>query len=709
MVGRDRLGTAALFARPPRPEQFALLASACLALFLLAGSAHAQSYSGYITLEPIPAKVRTGETVTFSGQLITGQDSPVPGATVYIKDDVAFGSDTLVKTLVTGDDGRFSGTWTAQLRGSGAWDFYAAFDGSRQVGEARSPTQSVRVSSSYSADPAGGSDSKYRTSITLDAVPASAHAGDLVAFTGRLTAHGQPLAGATVNVYEDDPLQFDQLLGSGATGSEGTFSVTWRADTGLIETDFDVYASYAGDAVYEQSRTPNQTVGVHKIGGSITLDPLPSSANVGEAVTFSGTLKLDGYSQGAAVYIKDEDPFDADDLLATAYVKSDGSFSADWFADYVDLDGEADVYAVFEGNGYFHRLTTCDGGPTSSLGGACPYTRPLAVRDSVPAIQPYVYSGDEYMELLYSLDFYRSPHVAIVPSPDSYDEVKGHIMPVREGISMWTNQMEGTYGGDWGVTFEVVERGDLFDSEPDVIVNIATYDSHAPCYADYYGVSYPSQERPVQAIVCSTSEGERRPDADVSATAAHEFIHAVGLGHAFNKTGDMMCSAENGVPTCDRLESRAKTPSAFSLAAVARMYGADGFKNPNNAVAYEEIYPPRGGAPAPEPAQCEYDYPDVGVDLGPEEYDWYPVCGGPVHYYFAAGHEYDEFEIYVLPLGTDVVEFIDGDAASETVCDDVAVQHVHDNVCYAESGANIVLYNGTGGAVRVDGHILGHE
>ena len=458
------------------------MASACLVLFLLAGSAHAQSYSGYITLEQIPAKVRTGETVTFSGQLITGQGSPVPGATVYIKDDVAFGSDTVVKALVTGDDGRFSGTWIAQLRGGGAWDFYAAFEGSPQVGEARSPTHSVGVSSSYRADPASssGSGSKHRTSITLDAVPASARAGDAVTFTGSLMSHGGPLDNALVKVYEDDPFSPDQLLGSDTTGSEGTFSVTWRAGAGLIEEDFDVYASYAGDAVHEKSRTPNQTVGVHKIGGSITLDPLPSSANVGEAVTFSGTLKLDGYGPyGAVVYIKDEDPFSRDDLLATAYVKSDGRFSANWFADYDDPDNEVDIYAVFEGGGDFHRLTTC--------GSSCSNTVPLAVYGAAPAApSPYVYSGDEYMELLYSLDFYRGPHVAIVPSPDSYDEVRGHIVPVREGISMWTSQMEGTYGGDWGVTFEVVERGDpFFGSEPDVIVNIATYDSHAPCYADY--------------------------------------------------------------------------------------------------------------------------------------------------------------------------------------------------------------------------------
>ena len=80
---------------------------------LAAGSAHAQSYSGYITLEPIHSRVGAGETVAFSGQLITGQGSPVSGATVYIKDDVDLGPDTVVKSLVTGNDGRFSGTWAA--------------------------------------------------------------------------------------------------------------------------------------------------------------------------------------------------------------------------------------------------------------------------------------------------------------------------------------------------------------------------------------------------------------------------------------------------------------------------------------------------------------------------------------------------------------------------------------------------------------------
>ena len=692
-----------------RPRQLALLASACLIASLAAGSAHAQSYTGYITLEPIHSRVGTGETVTFSGQLITGQGNPVSGATVYIKDDVAFGSDRVVKKLFTGSDGRFSGTWTAQLRGSGAWDFYAKYEGSSLVGDARSPTQSVRVSSSYNSDPASSSGSKYRTSITLDAVPASARAGDAVTFTGSLTSHGRPLYNALVKIYEDDPFSPDQRLGRDRTDSEGRFSVMWRAGAGWIETDFDVYAVFDGDAVYERDRTPNQTVGVYKIGGSITLDPLPSSANIGQVVTFSGTLKLDGYSpQGAAVYIKDEDPFSGDDLLATAYVKSDGRFSANWLANDVDFDNKVDIYAVFEGNSDFKRLTTHGGSRSNTI--------PLAIYGAAPAApSPYVYSGNEYMELKYALDFYRSPHVAIVPSPDSYEVVRRHIGPVQEGVLMWTNQMEGTYGGDWGVTFEVLKPGKLFfDSKPDVVMNLVTYDSYAPCYADYYGVAYMTGEKPIQTKVCSTWGKERRSDADVSATTAHEFIHAVGLGHAFNKTGDMMCSSEDGVPTCDRLESRAKTPSRFSLAAVAQMYGADGFKNPNSSITRVEKFSAQeyAGTPPPEPAaKCASEYRSTGKYLQSGWYMTYSMCNrGPVYYSFSTDHEYDGFRVYVLPPETDVGDFVSHGAGRYYTCEGHdETWHVYSNTCTVRAGSNIVVHNTEDRTIRIDGYVLGRK
>jgi len=78
--------------------------------------------------------------------------------------------------------------------------------------------------------------------------------------------------------------------------------------------------------------------------------------------------------------------------------------------------------------------------------------------------------------------------------------------------------------------------------------------------------------------------------ADVSATAAHEFIHAIGLGHTFNIAGDMMCSIENDIPTCDGLSSKSNTPSALNLAAIVAAYGVDGFTNPNNEVVRYETF-----------------------------------------------------------------------------------------------------------------------
>ena len=142
----------------------------------------------------------------------------------------------------------------------------------------------------------------------------------------------------------------DQLLGYGRTGQNGWFSITWRASAGLVETDFDVYAVFNGDSTYDRARTPDQEMSVYKRSGSITLADLPASARIGEIVEFSGTLRLDGRNpEGAVVYIKDEDPFSGDDLLATAYVDRSGRFSTYWYASDVDPDNTVDIYAVFEG------------------------------------------------------------------------------------------------------------------------------------------------------------------------------------------------------------------------------------------------------------------------------------------------------------------------------------------------------------------------
>ena len=734
----------------------------CTIIFAV-DSAYAQEYIGNLTLDPIPDVAKDGSIITISGQFRTTEGYPVRNATIYIKDDVTLDTDTILKKVTTNDDGRFHTTWTATVRSSGAWDIYAIFEGNDEIYKSRSPNQSIRVSSSYSGEeidvPNVYPTPRIPTTITLDKIPSSIYAGKSVTFTGELVSNGKPLSNAMVMIYEDD-IGDDERLGYQKTDSNGRFSIVWKVDAALFEKDFDIYAVFDGDSIYKRDRSTNQIMTVLKYSGGITLDSIPSSAKVGERVTFSGTLRLEKSDpEGMAVYIKDEDPASEDDLLATAYVDGNGRFSADWIAYYADADNTVDIYAVFEGNDILYRQTTCDSGPTLDIGGSCKDTIPLTIYGAIQTSPPPSYQSDnEYMELYYSIPFNRAPHIAIVPNPDSYDKVRGHITPVKEGILMWESEMEQKYDGRWDVTFEVLTPGKLrFDSKPDVIVNLDTYEDHSGC-KDYYGFAYIRTpiELPVQTHVCSTYHGERRSNTDVEATAAHEFIHAVGLGHTFNKYGDLMCSEENNIPTCGGLWSKSKTPSSLNLAAVARIYGNDGFRGPNNYVQYGEkfvegdsnqntnrdytdddfVYKPTPPTippvtppvippitlppipPATPPAipptianECIYD--DYVYDETISESLWsgwyvsYKICSDDqILYYFESNSEYDGFEIYILPPETNVREFMNYGEGSYYLCEEYRMSWTNRvNWCNIDSGSNIVLYNPGQDTIELTGYI----
>ena len=557
----------------------AILGISLVAFVVIAASllpvSFAQSSSTTLSLEPLPLRVHAGDALTFRGILETADGYVISNAKIYIKDDIDFDSDDVLGTAVTDENGEFYATWVTKTRsGGGAYDIYAVFEGSDQFYRDRSPTYSVRVSS------------YYPTEIVLDDIPPYAYTDETVTFTGRLTSNGDGVPNARVEIGEDDPLIPDQVLARGYTDSDGWFSIPWDVEYGLVETDFDVYADFDNDGTYGGARSYNQVISVLKRGGEITLDPVPASARVGERVEFTGTLSLDGVSpEGAIVYIKDEDALSRDELLATAYVGSDGRFSTYWFAYYSDLfDDVVEIYAVFEGNAHFYRLTTC--------GKSCGDTERLLISGTLSPPDPPddLVGGSGYMELYYSMDLDAAPRVAIVPSPDAYDEVKSHIVPVQEGIQTWVLGLEDRHGGDWDVDFEVISQGEIrFGDKPDVIVNLVTPEQDAGCEIDYWGVAwlpYSTPVDPVQTYVCSSAQGQKRSNAAVAATAGHEFIHAVGLGHAFGIRGDLMCSAEDNMLTCPR-GSKSDTPSALNLDAVVSIYGTDGFKNPNNRFPYE--------------------------------------------------------------------------------------------------------------------------
>lgn len=85
----------------------------------------------------------------------------------------------------------------------------------------------------------------------------------------------------------------------------------------------------------------------------LTLSGVPSQANAGQIVTFTGSLKnTEGLPvQGATIYIKDEDTGSGDEILTTATTNSNGMFSSSWYAKNTDFwDSTIEVYAIYEGS-----------------------------------------------------------------------------------------------------------------------------------------------------------------------------------------------------------------------------------------------------------------------------------------------------------------------------------------------------------------------
>ena len=538
-------------------------------LLLLAdlGSAHAAS--SVVTLDSLPSAVYAGDLVVFSGTL-TSNGIPLPGQTVWICEDDPFIPDECLARTTTDNTGRFRTEWTAQAQAVEIdLDIYAEFNGDGSY----ESDQTIRYT--MSVYEAVGLPS---ATVTLSGVPSWVYVGDTVVFVGMLTSNGIPLPDRTVWICEDDPLLPDECLAHGTTDSRGQYHIAWMAKAGTIEVDFDIYAEFNGDGSYGYDQTSRHTMSVYKYDSSITLDPIPERAAFGEIITLTGTLHLDAHNpEGSIVYIKDEDTLNPDDLLVSAYVDASGRFTTFWVVEDVDPNYTIEIQAIYEGGPLYYRQAT----PIQEL------TAYHGIQE--PGPEPVPVDGG-YMELYRSLDFEQPPRVAIVPSPDSYEQVSRHIVPVQEGILGLTAMLEQRYpDGDWNVDFEVVQSGGSFSERPDVIMDLVTRDDTSGYWNcdDWWGWADTTGPKPVPTTVCSLDD---RSNAEIGATAVHEFVHAIGLGHTFNIPGDLMCSIEDDRPTCPGSAYESTVFSELNLRALVSIYGTDGFQNPNNDIVYKERF-----------------------------------------------------------------------------------------------------------------------
>jgi len=206
--------------------------SSVLVFSLFMPTAFAQYYDAVLVLDPIPSQVKVGDPITFSGQLSTTDGQVIRQATIFIKDDVTFGIDTVLGSLTTDENGKFTRDWESKLRpDGGAYDFYAYYEGASDVSYARSQTHSVTVvtASGSSYTPSSTSSYNYEpTEITLNSIPKTVSIGQIITFSGKLTSNGQPLSNAKVWIKDEDFADLNDFLTSATTDSTGKFSANWK-------------------------------------------------------------------------------------------------------------------------------------------------------------------------------------------------------------------------------------------------------------------------------------------------------------------------------------------------------------------------------------------------------------------------------------------------------------------------------------------------
>lgn len=357
----------------------------------------------------------------------------------------------------------------------------------------------------------------------------------------------------------------------------------------------------------------------------ITLNPVPSVVTVGQQVTFSGKLNFERSNpHGWIVYIKAQgsrtlDGFiNPDHLLATAWVDSDGSYSVNWRVVKVTSDSTLRIYAKFQGGDRFFSSSTC--GPncsgvtqmnivpsqippstvsntTSSTKPITPPTTPQQLTQQPPPTRltdPNTLVMGPYLQLFYSLNFEKNPLVAISVDPDSHNKLQQFIPLVEEGIHYWTDELSSKYPkGNWNIDVEVIQSGQPYsETKPDVMINLVAPETQEGCIDTFSGVTFIyNTSKLIQADVCGYvgSGSQEHENPGIPFTATHEFIHAMGIGHAFNMQGDLMCSIDltTKIPTCgNQIFANFVKPSNFDLAAVVSAYGFDGFENPNSYFSY---------------------------------------------------------------------------------------------------------------------------
>jgi tetratricopeptide (TPR) repeat protein len=219
-------------------------------------------------------------------------------------------------------------------------------------------------------------------------------------------------------------------------------------------------------------------------------------------------------------------------------------------------------------------------------------------------------------------------NVKIAFDPSTYQQSSKYIEVVKAAINRWSELLK-QYSGNYDAwNFNVITETTTTSTSTttsnnedtntvaystsitannnipptDIVVEVKGDPQANECEL-YGGVAYP-HPHDLQEVVKSkvlTSCGQEEYDQNtVYGIVLHEFGHNLGLGHAYNLHGDLMCSSDKDergerIMTCDPAAAADNSgggvePSEQDINAVLYKYGKDGFRQPNQALTGEKPY-----------------------------------------------------------------------------------------------------------------------
>jgi predicted Zn-dependent protease len=238
-------------------------------------------------------------------------------------------------------------------------------------------------------------------------------------------------------------------------------------------------------------------------------------------------------------------------------------------------------------------------------------------------------SSVPYIELKYDEWIIDPLNVYIIVNENTQEQSKKYLDDTINAINKWSyllKEYSGNYDSwNFKITTSIDEPSHYSHFEKDkstrnIVIELVGELEGYEC-SSYFGYSDRefSDTSPhtleISAKVFTSCPDDSNPYSKnndlphdlVYSTVSHEFGHILGLGHAHNIDGDLMCSIEedeengNSFESCYKDRSKKIEPSESDIKALIYKYEKNGFKTPNRELEVE-------GEEGEEEKQAEYKF-----------------------------------------------------------------------------------------------------